>query len=119
VLEKIPFVTGYGVELGLLIDLLDLAGLDALAQVDLGRRVHSHQSIEALGGMAAQILQTSWSRLERQNKMVSLHTPSTLLAQFRRDPDGAGGYHAAVRDVAIAERPPMITIPGYHPRLAG
>lgn len=110
VLERVPFVTGYGVELGLLIDLLDLAGLDALAQVDLGRRVHSHQSTEALGGMASQILQTSWSRLERQNMMVSLHTPSLRLAQFRR---GATGHHATVRDVAVAERPPMITIPGY------
>ncbi|MDP9842045.1 glucosyl-3-phosphoglycerate synthase [Streptosporangium lutulentum] len=125
VLERVPFVTGYGVELGLLIDLLDLAGLDALAQVDLGRRVHSHQSTEALGGMAAQILQTSWSRLERQNKMVSLHTPSTRLAQFRRDTDGesrsggSGGHHATVRDVAVAERPPMITVPGYHPRRTG
>ncbi|MER5325273.1 glucosyl-3-phosphoglycerate synthase [Streptosporangium roseum] len=109
-LERVPFVTGYGVELGLLIDLLDLAGLDALAQVDLGRRVHSHQSTEALGGMASQILQTSWSRLERQNMMVSLHTPSLRLAQFRR---GATGHHATVRDVAVAERPPMITIPGY------
>jgi glucosyl-3-phosphoglycerate synthase len=122
VLERVPFVTGYGVELGLLIDLLDLAGLDALAQVDLGRRVHSHQSVEALGGMAAQILQTSWSRLERQSKMVSLHTPSTRLAQFRRSPGGpggpggsggSGGHHVTVRDVAVAERPPMITIPGY------
>ncbi|MFF5112256.1 glucosyl-3-phosphoglycerate synthase [Streptosporangium sp. NPDC000509] len=110
VLERVPFVTGYGVELALLIDLLDLAGLDALAQVDLGRRVHSHQSTEALGGMAAQILQTSWSRLERQNMMVSLHRPSPHLAQFRR---GADGHQVSVRDVAVAERPPMATIPAY------
>lgn len=110
VLEQVPFVTGYGVELGLLIDLLELAGLDALAQVDLGERIHSHQSTEALGGMAAQILQTAWSRLERQNKMISLHTPSRRLAQFRRGPSG---HHPTVRDVAVAERPPMITVPGY------
>ncbi|MFI6509183.1 glucosyl-3-phosphoglycerate synthase [Streptosporangium sp. NPDC050855] len=112
VLEAVPFVTGYGVELALLIDLLDLAGLDALAQVDLGRRVHSHQSTEALGGMAAQILQTSWSRLERQNMMISLHRLSTGLVQFRRS---AHGHQVNVRDVAVAERPPMITIPGYRP----
>ncbi|MEU8383208.1 glucosyl-3-phosphoglycerate synthase [Streptosporangium sp. NPDC048865] len=110
VLESVPFVTGYGVELALLIDLLDLAGLDALAQVDLGRRVHSHQSTEALGGMAAQILQTSWSRLERQDMMVSLHRLSPRLAQFRR---GADGHQVSVRDVAVAERPPMVTIPAY------
>ncbi|MEV8637519.1 glucosyl-3-phosphoglycerate synthase [Streptosporangium sp. NPDC051023] len=109
VLERIPFVTGYGVELALLVDLLELVGLDSLAQVDLGRRVHSHQSTEALGGMAAQILQTSWSRLERHNKMVSLHTPSPRLAQFRR---GADGHQVTVRDVAVAERPPMVTVDG-------
>ncbi|MBG0830026.1 glucosyl-3-phosphoglycerate synthase [Planomonospora sp. ID67723] len=113
VLERVPFVTGYGVELGLLIDLLELAGLDALAQVDLGRRVHSHQSTEALGGMAAQLLQTSWSRLERQDKMIPLHEPSPRLAQFRR---GEGGHRATVRDVAVAERPPIITVPGYGSR---
>ncbi|GII03598.1 glucosyl-3-phosphoglycerate synthase [Planobispora takensis] len=109
-LERVPFVTGYGVELGLLIDLLELSGLDALAQVDLGRRVHSHQSTEALGGMAAQILQTAWSRLERQDMMIPLHEPSATLAQFRR---GTSGHQATVRDVAVAERPPMITVPGY------
>nr|BFE78028.1 hypothetical protein GCM10020093_006290 [Planobispora longispora] len=87
-LERVPFVTGYGVELGLLIDLLELHGLDALAQVDLGRRVHSHQSTDALGGMAAQILQTAWSRLERQDKMIPLHDPSPRLAQFRRGRTG-------------------------------
>ncbi|MGW4425191.1 glucosyl-3-phosphoglycerate synthase [Streptosporangium sp. NPDC004631] len=113
VLERVPFVTGYGVELALLIDLLDLVGLDALAQVDLGRRLHSHQSAEALGGMAAQILQAAWSRLERQNKMVSLHTPSPRLAQFRRGP---GGHQVTVRDVAVAERPPMVTVTGGSPR---
>jgi glucosyl-3-phosphoglycerate synthase len=113
VLEKVPFVSGYGVELALLIDLLELAGLDALAQVDLGRRVHSHQSTEALGGMAGQILQAAWSRLERQDRIVSLHTPSTSLTQFRR---GLSGHDPVVRDIAVAERPPMVTIPHYASR---
>src|SRR5581483_8049977 len=51
-LERLPFVTGYGVELGLLLDVLEVGGLDSIAQVDLGRRVHSHQSTEALGAMS-------------------------------------------------------------------
>ena len=59
VLEQIPFATGYGVEFAMLIDLLNLVGLDALAQVDLGTRTHRHHDIEALGRMAAQILQTA------------------------------------------------------------
>ncbi|RJL31595.1 glucosyl-3-phosphoglycerate synthase [Bailinhaonella thermotolerans] len=104
VLERVPFVTGYGVELALLIDLLELCGLDALAQVDLGTRVHSHQGIDALGAMSAQLLHTAWSRLERHGKLVPLHTPAASLTQFRRTP---AGHSVTVRDVAVAERPPM------------
>lgn len=114
VLERVPFVTGYGVELGLLIDLLDMVGLDALAQVDLGRRVHSHQSTEALGGMAGQIMHTAWARLERQDKIVPLHEPSARLVQFERGP---AGHRPLTRDVGVAERPPMATVPQYASRL--
>ena len=66
VLERVPFVSGYGVEIAMLVDLLELVGLDALAQVDLGERTHRNQSTEALGRMAAQIQLTAWSRLVRQ-----------------------------------------------------
>jgi glucosyl-3-phosphoglycerate synthase len=110
VLERLPFVTGYGVELGLLVDVLEVAGLDAIAQVDLGTRVHRHQSAEALGGMSGQILQTAWSRLERQGRVVRLERPSTTLTQFRRDGDG---HQVRISDVAVGERPPMIEVPSY------
>ncbi|ETK37385.1 glucosyl-3-phosphoglycerate synthase [Microbispora corallina] len=113
-LERVPFVTGYGVELGLLIDLLELAGLDALAQVDLGRRVHSHQSTEALGGMAGQIMHTAWSRLERQGRVIPLHDPSPRLTQFQR---GLDGHLPVEREIAVAERPPMLSVPQYATRL--
>ncbi|MET8155571.1 glucosyl-3-phosphoglycerate synthase [Sphaerisporangium sp. NPDC005289] len=110
VLERVPFATGYGVELGLLVDLLEYAGLDALAQVDLGRRVHSHQSTEALGVMAGQIMHTAWARLERQRKIVPMHVPASGLTQFRR---GEAGHLPIDRDVAAPERPPMAEIPEY------
>ncbi len=106
-LERVPFVTGYGVEFGLLVDLLDLAGLDALAQVDLGRRVHSHQSTEALGGMAGQIMHTAWSRLARQGAVTPGFEPEPTLTQFRR---GTNGHQPVERDVTVAERPPMISL---------
>ncbi|GAA3205505.1 glucosyl-3-phosphoglycerate synthase [Nonomuraea helvata] len=106
-LERVPFLTGYGVELGLLIDLLELAGLDALAQVDLGSREHAPQSTEALGGMASQIMLAAWSRLRRQGKIRDCHEPSVRLAQFRR---GLDGHDVLLRDIGIGERPPMITI---------
>lgn len=107
-LERVPFVSGYGVELGLLIDLLDLVGLDALAQVDLGRRVHSHQSNEALGRMAAQISLAAWSRLEREGRAGG--SPNTMLTQFQRT---GGTYQAKDVDVHIAERPPIRSVSAY------
>ncbi len=109
-LERVPFVTGYGVELGLLVDLLEEQGLAAMAQVDLGTRVHKHQGTSALGRMSCQIMLTAWSRLQRHGLMVASEEPAPVLAQFRRD---EGGHHADVRDVSVAQRPPMIQVPGY------
>lgn len=108
VLEQVPFVSGYGVEIGLLADLLGLVGLDALAQVDLGERVHRHQSDEDLGMMAAQIMLTLVDRLERNDKLVMTTNPRPLLAQFRRGHSGSGvDREIHVSDVSVPERPPL------------
>ncbi|GAA0936338.1 glucosyl-3-phosphoglycerate synthase [Actinocorallia libanotica] len=109
-LERLPFMTGYGVELGLLLDALEAVGLDGMAQVDLGAREHSHQSTEALAVMAAQILQTAWSRLDRRGLMMPLSSPSPALTQFHRGPSG---HEPVDRDAGVAERPPMIEVPEY------
>ncbi|MEV0618123.1 glucosyl-3-phosphoglycerate synthase [Nonomuraea sp. NPDC050404] len=104
VLERVPFVTEYGVEFGLLVDLLQLVGLDAMAQVDLGHRTHTHQSMTALGRMAGQIMFTAWSRLERQGRVLASEPPAHTLLQF-----GLEGQ-AGLVDVAVAERPPLVSL---------
>ena len=109
-LERLPFVTGYGVEFGLLVDVLSAAGLEAMAQVDLGTRVHSHQSTAALGRMAAQIWLAAWSRLERGSPTAAEERPSGKLTQFRR---AAGSHRPEDHDITVDERPPMIEIPEY------
>ena len=48
VLEQLPFIEGYGVDLGLLIDIEARFGLGAMAQVDLGRRVHRNRPLDQL-----------------------------------------------------------------------
>ncbi|GAA3581506.1 glucosyl-3-phosphoglycerate synthase [Nonomuraea rosea] len=103
-LEQVPFVTEYGVEFGLLVDLLQLVGLDAMAQVDLGHRAHTHQSVAALGRMAGQIMLTAWSRLERQGRVLASEQPAHTLLQF-----GLEG-RADLVDVAVAERPPLASL---------
>jgi glucosyl-3-phosphoglycerate synthase len=106
-LEQVPFVSHYGVELGLLIDLAELAGIDALAQVDLGTRRHSHQTDAALGRMAGQILHTALARCP------SLRVPDDRLVQFvRTGPD----IEPVTWDVGVIARPPMCTVPEYRER---
>ncbi|MCZ7422463.1 MULTISPECIES: glucosyl-3-phosphoglycerate synthase [unclassified Micromonospora] len=119
VLARVPFVSGYGVETAMLIDLLELVGLDALAQVDLGERKHRHQDTAALGRMSAQIMLTAWSRLQQRGWANPEMLPTALLTQFRR-----GGSDAlpnldreiVVNDVAVAERPPLAQVRHQLPR---
>ncbi len=111
-LARVPFVSGYGVEIAMLVDLLGLAGLDALAQVDLGERAHRNQSNEALGQMSAQILLTAWSRLARQGRADTGTPLPRLLTQFRRGGEQLLpnlGREIIISDVGIDERPPLVS----------
>lgn len=113
VLERLPFVSGYGVEIAMLIDLLDMVGLDALAQVDLGERHHRNQQTEALGRMAAQILFTAWSRLHRKGMVGTPTPPAGVLTQFRRGGADALpnlGRDIVLTDVSVTERPPLARV---------
>ena len=51
-LSRIPFLTGYAVEIAMLIDVLRTAGLDAMAQVGLGARHNRSKALRELGTMS-------------------------------------------------------------------
>src|ERR671916_433011 len=61
-LEQLPFVRGYGVDIGLIIDVADTVGVAAMAQVDLGTRIHRHRTLDDLGPQALVVLQTALDR---------------------------------------------------------
>jgi glucosyl-3-phosphoglycerate synthase len=103
-LERLPFPVGYGVELALLVDALHTVGLGALAQVDVGVRLHRHQDGQALGRMAAAIYRTAQLRLARG------HLVRPELTQFERGPDG---FVPRTYPVDTEERPPMLTVKEY------
>jgi glucosyl-3-phosphoglycerate synthase len=108
VLEAVPFVAHYGIEIGLLIDLLGLVGLDALAQVDLGQRQHRHQDNEALARMSMQIMLTAFARLERSGR-AGLPDTAAQLMQFRHC--SAGPFReVVVTEIDVPERPPLATV---------
>jgi glucosyl-3-phosphoglycerate synthase len=104
-LETVPFVEGWGVEIGLLIDLVANFGTDAITQVDLDVREHRNRPLEALAPQAMAILVTG---LRRAGVPVDKR-----LAELVRYDDEQRQERVAVE---IRERPPMITVPAYRAR---
>ncbi len=68
VLTSIPFHTGYGVEIAMLVEVWDRVGLDAMAQVDLGTKRNAHQSLSALNGMANEVTSALAEVLDRLDR---------------------------------------------------
>ena len=62
-LEAVPFATGWGVEIGLLIDMYRQFGIDSLGQVDLGVGLHRHHKLETLAIQAAEVAATLLARV--------------------------------------------------------
>ncbi|MEY2566838.1 MAG: glucosyl-3-phosphoglycerate synthase [Actinomycetota bacterium] len=56
VFEAIPFDDGYGVDVGLLIDVAERFGVDAIAQVDLGVRLHRNRPLRQLVPQARAVM---------------------------------------------------------------
>jgi glucosyl-3-phosphoglycerate synthase len=62
VFEKVGFAGGYGVELGLLIDVAQALGARRLAQVDLGERFHRNRPLHELRPQAVDVMRAALAR---------------------------------------------------------
>ena len=98
ILERVPFVQGYGVEMGLLIDVCRLAGYNSIAQVDLGTRVHRNRPLHELSSQATEVMQVALHRADRTlvNTAITLRRP------------GFGDT-----EITMQERPPLVEVTGY------
>jgi glucosyl-3-phosphoglycerate synthase len=100
-LERLPFASGYGVEIAQLIDAYRAVGVHALAQVDLDVRQNRHQALAALGPMAYAVLRAVVERLVREGRF----DPAALSGDERfLAPLGDG---VEERIVEAVERPPL------------
>ncbi len=96
-LEAIPFPVGEGVEVAVLIDALRCAGLEALAESDLGQRRDRDQPLRALGETAFAVL----AAVERRRPDGRTPDSNSYLRPW------AEGTSVPV---AIIERPPLATL---------
>jgi nucleotide-binding universal stress UspA family protein len=112
-LEQLPFFAGYGVEAGLLVDLLQRYGLAAIAQCNLEMRTHRSQSLVNLSKMAFAILQVFSLRLEKAAQAHLLDEAQRTMKTILHEPG-----HFCLQEVEVTEheRPPMATIPAYRAR---
>jgi glucosyl-3-phosphoglycerate synthase len=92
-LELLPFATGYGVEIAMLIDAWREVGLEGIAQVDLEEHRNRHQPLSALTPMALTVLATIARRLERDGRLMA--------------PPAAAGAPGGEASHAPLERPPL------------
>lgn len=90
-LEQLPFATGYGVEIAMLIDAWRAVGLDGIAQVDLDVHRNRHQSLAALGEMARTVLATVVGRAAAHGRVAM------------------EGGHLGIPGATV-ERPPLATL---------
>jgi len=61
-LEGMVLEPGYGVEIGMLLDVARRFGPSAIAQADLGERVHRNRPLDELAGQADEVLEAVLSR---------------------------------------------------------
>jgi glucosyl-3-phosphoglycerate synthase len=103
VLEAIPFIGGYGVDLGLLIDVTERFGDHGLVQCDLGTRVHRNRPLSDLGPQALAILQAVLRR-------SGVHADGEAGLRWTDYLLRPGAEPAAV---SFTELPPLVEVPSH------
>jgi glucosyl-3-phosphoglycerate synthase len=115
-LTAVPFFTGYGVEIGMLIDVYNQIGLDAMSQVDIGTRQNRHQPLADLSRMSSVVLRTVAAReglaaryLEAEGgDLWDAHQPETYLHAVATEQ----GLRLDEHLNELVERPPMARLTG-------
>jgi glucosyl-3-phosphoglycerate synthase len=117
-LERVPFATGYGVEIGMLIDIWREVGLDGIAQVDLDEHRNRHQPLAALTPMARTVLATIARRVRAEGRLIGVEIAEPPLERpplagvaksggvhvRASDHDGDGAHDGTASGGALVER---------------
>lgn len=115
-LERLPFFTGYGVETGHLIDILENFGLNRIAQCDLGVRIHRNQELFDLSKMAFAIMQVALKRLGDRHRIHLLEEVNRSMKLIHYSSDR---FFLELKEIGDWERPPLATVPEYLARREG
>ena len=109
---SIPFLTGYAVETGIMIDVLKKVGLGAMAQVDLGERQNRHQPLRDLSRMSYSVLRAVARRLRQDGRLDQARDPSLpeslfQFSDYRHAVATPDGLSLQQHVEELVERPPI------------
>jgi glucosyl-3-phosphoglycerate synthase len=110
---SVPFLSGYAVEVGMLIDVLEACGLNAMAQVDAGMRKNRHQDLSNLSRMGYSVLRAVLTRAMQGRSPVapglseSGWSGATEVGSYLHAVAAARGVQLDEYAEIMIERPPM------------
>ncbi len=106
-LLQLPFFSGYAVDVVLLLDVAERLGIDAIAQIDLGTRIHRNRDILSLGRTSFEVVQGILRRLDGLGRIkVPDDLPDRLLQFESTD----GEMKATTSRFPVVELPPMASV---------
>jgi glucosyl-3-phosphoglycerate synthase len=109
---SVPFLTGYAVEVGMLIDVLEACGLGAMAQVDAGMRKNRHQDLSNLSRMGYSVLRAVLTRaMQGRSRVAPDLAPTswsgTEMSSYLHAVAAGRGVQLDEYSEVMIERPPM------------
>lgn len=112
--EQLNYFTGYGVDIGLLIDTYKKYDLESIAQVDLGDLEHRHHDLPHLSKMSFGVLQVFAERAHVLGKVImSEDVRKRYHVVNKKEKKTSVDYELKKKYVTEKERDPMITVKDY------
>lgn len=112
ILRKLHFLTGYGVEIGHVIEYAHDYGMDGLAQSELGEIIHRNQPLEALSKMSFQVLEAFF---QLSPGLMAPGSVSHMNGVLRQPFLSETGFTLLQTQIGQQMRPPVSSVPPLEP----
>jgi glucosyl-3-phosphoglycerate synthase len=106
-LLQLPFFSGYAVDVVLLLDVAERFGIDAIAQIDLGTRIHRNRDVLSLGRTSFEVVHGILSRLDGLGR---IKVPEDLPDRLLQFASTGGEMKATTSLLPVFELPAMASV---------
>jgi len=112
ILRELHFMTGYGVEIGHVIEYVRKYGMEGLAQSELGEIIHRNQPLEALSKMSFQVLEAFF---QLSHGLMTPGMADRMNGVLRQPFLSDTGFTLYQTRLGQETRPPVSSVPSLDP----